>query len=94
MKELIPRLVAMSLSAILFMTLSIKLEWAKRIWAKLNKKIKPQYNIALWLLCVCVFNIVVQILFETMGYTYNDIINGAIFGFSLAFMPTLGEKKL
>jgi hypothetical protein len=86
--------VAMSLSGILFMTLSIKLGWSKRIWAKLHKKVKPHYKVALWIIYVCVFNILVQLLIEFMGYTYNDIINGAILGFSFAFMPSLGEKDL
>ena len=95
MKDIIPKLIALFLSSLIFMALSVKLGWSKKLWTKINKKIHPKYNVALFIiLCVPFFNILVQIITELMGFTYTDILNGAVLGFSISFLPNLGEKKL
>jgi hypothetical protein len=93
MKDLIPRLVALSISLIIFMTISIKFGWSAKLWSVLINKVKPQHTVLLWLIFVCVFNIMVQILFEMAGIAYNEILNGAITGFTFAFMPDLGKTQ-
>jgi hypothetical protein len=92
MKDLIPRLVALSISLIIFMTISIKFGWSAKLWSVLKIN-KPQHTVLLWLIFVCVFNIMVQILFELAGIAYNEILNGAITGFTFAFMPDLGKTQ-
>jgi hypothetical protein len=93
MKDLIPRLVALSISLIIFMTISIKFGWSAKLWLVLNNKIKPQHNVLLWLIFVCVFNIIVPILFELAGIAYNEILNGAIMGFTFVFIPNSGKNQ-
>ncbi|MBP1755672.1 MAG: hypothetical protein H6Q59_2070 [Firmicutes bacterium] len=93
MKGLLPRLVTMCITYALFASISMRLGWGKRIWSFLKHDLKPQNKVIIWLIFVVLFNILAQILFETFGINYNEVISGAVLGISLAFMPTLYEKK-
>ncbi len=91
MKESIPFIIAMSISGLIFMTISIRYKWSKKVWVILNKKIKPQYNVAVWILFSAVFNISLQLLCEMLGIPFSKIIMGISLGFYFAFMPTLDK---
>lgn len=92
MKELIPRLVALIISGSFFMVISIKFNWSTKIWSFLNKKVKPQYNAALYIIFGGIFNLLTLVLLDIIGLTYNQITNGVILGLYLAFIPNLGRK--
>lgn len=93
MKDSIPTLIAMSISGLIFMTISMKFKWSNKVWHLLNKKIKPRYNISLWILFSPIFNISLQLIYEMMGLPYHEIMNGITLGFYMGFMPTLGKGK-
>lgn len=91
MKETIPSIIAMSITGFIFMTISNKYKWSKKVWGILNKKIKTQYNVAVWILFSAVFIICIQLLCEMLGIHYSNIIMGISLGFYFAFMPTLDK---
>lgn len=81
------RLMALLISQLIFTMLFLRLGWNTRIWALINRRIKEQYNFIIWAIFICLFNITIQLLFEVIGLTYTEIINGFIMGFTFAFMP-------
>lgn len=91
MKAYMITIIAMGISGCLFMLLSIKLSWSKRIWKRLNKKIKQPYAPAWWLIFSCIFVIGIQILFSVLNWPYTEIVRGISLGIMMAFMPSLGE---
>lgn len=95
MKELIPYLIGMIVSSLIFMNISIKFRWSEQLWNILNKKINSNYSAALWILIVVFIQGVVQLLCEGIGITSitSKIVLGFIMGFYFAFMPDLGKNK-
>ena len=93
MNTLLLQLLAMTISASLFMTLSIKLGWSKKLWGVINRLLKPIYNVVVWILFAVVFNIIIQMICGALGITDYRIITGALMGFYFAFIPNLGEKR-
>ena len=93
MKESLPMLIAMSISSLTFMFLSLKFKWSKKVWMLLTKKVKPQYHAVLWILCAPVLNISLQLLFEWIGIPFHGIMNGITLGFYMGFLPDLGIEK-
>lgn len=94
MNELVPQLLAVALSGMVFMFVSIKFGWSTRFWTFVNKRIKPQYNFILWIIIVFVLSILVQVLYDIIGLPYSQITNGVTIGFWFAFLPSLINKKL
>ncbi len=93
MKTLIPQLLTMAITGALFMTLSIKLGWSKRLWALINRRLNPVYNATVWLLFAAFLHITIQMVCGILGLTDSRIVTGAMMGFYFAFIPNLGEKK-
>ncbi len=93
MKTLISQLIAMAISAFIFMKLSIKLSWSKRLWTILNRRLNPAYNATVWLVFAAVFHIFIQMICGSLGITDSRIITGLLIGFYFAFIPNLGAKK-
>lgn len=89
MRGVIFQILGMIISGILFMPISIKFGWSKKLWAFLNRKINKKYNTVFWLVFVCTFNILIEMFLESMGAAHSDIISGFVLGFSLVFMPNL-----
>jgi len=88
-KDIIPLIVAMSISGFIFMSISIKYKWSKIVWTALNKKINPNFNVAIWIIFSGIFNILLQLVCEILGIPLHKIILGVSLGFYLAFMPTI-----
>lgn len=93
MKTLIPQLIAMAISAFIFMKLSIKFSWSKRLWAFINRRMKPIYNATVWLVLAAVLHITIQMVCGSLGINDSRIITGVLIGFYFAFLPNLGAKK-
>ncbi|MBP1753928.1 MAG: hypothetical protein H6Q59_326 [Firmicutes bacterium] len=93
MKTLIPQLITMAISAFVFMNLSIKLSWSKRLWAVINRRLNPIYNATVWILFAAIFHISIQMICGAFGITDSRIITGLFIGFYFAFIPNLGAKK-
>lgn len=93
MKTLLPQLLAMAVSATIFMTLSIKFGWSKRLWAIINRRLNPIYNATVWILFAAVLHITIQMVCGSLGITDSRLITGILVGFYFAFIPNLGVKK-
>ena len=93
MKDSFQTIIAMSISGLIFMSLSIKFQWSKKVWTILNRKIKREYNISLWILFSPFFNVGLQLIFEGIGIPFLAILNGITLGFYMGFMPDLGKRK-
>ncbi len=93
MKDSFQTIIAMSISGLIFMSLSIKFQWSKKIWTILNKKIKWENNVSLWILIAPFFNLGFQLIFEAIGIPFLAIVNGITFGVYMGFMPDLGKRK-
>jgi sugar phosphate permease len=93
MKGSIPLIVAMSISGLLFMSISIRYKWSKKVWLVLNKKINPRYNVTVWILFSAIFNISLQLLCEIIGISFSAILMGISLGFYFAFLPSLDKGK-
>ncbi len=93
MKTLLPQLLVMAVSATIFMTLSIKLGWSKRLWAVINRRLNPIYNATVWIFFAAIFHITLQMVCGALGITDSRIITGALIGVYFAFIPNLGVKK-
>lgn len=93
MKDLIPQFITMAVSAFIFMNLSIKFSWSKKIWSLINKKLNPMYNATIWILFAALFHISIQWVCAALGIANTRIITGALVGFYFAFIPNLGVKK-
>lgn len=84
MKEINIQTLALFLSVVFFIVIFRKTGWTKKIWSKINKKIQSKYNDALWFIFIIVFNLLVQVLFQTIDLPYHKIISKIVLGFSLA----------
>jgi hypothetical protein len=93
MKTLLPQLLTMAVSATIFMTLSIKFGWSKRLWAIINRRLNPIYNATVWILFAAVLHISIQMVCGSLGITDSRLITGILVGFYFAFIPNLGVKK-
>ncbi|MDF2803239.1 MAG: hypothetical protein K0S61_3142 [Anaerocolumna sp.] len=93
MEDLIPRLIATIISVTIFTTLFKLSGWNEKLWKGINKKIKPQYNISLWIIMIVIINLLLEILFELNNIKYIEIFRGIILGFTFAIMPILSYKK-
>lgn len=95
MKDSFQPIIAMCVSGLIFMSLSIKFQWSKKVWTILNKKIKSEYRdrVSLWILFAPFFNVGLQLIFERIGIPFIEILNGITFGFYMGFMPDLGKRK-
>ena len=93
MNTLLLQLLAMAVSASIFMKLSIKFGWSKRLWAFLNRRLNPVYNATLWILFAAVLHITIQMVCGSLGITDSRLITGVVIGFYFAFIPNLGAKK-
>lgn len=91
MKEAIYYIIAMSISGLIFMNISIKLRWSEKLWSFFNKKIKPNYNVAIWILISALIQGFLADVIGTISII-SKIILGLTMGFFFAFMPNL-EKK-
>ncbi|EJO5347273.1 hypothetical protein NRP93_001350 [Clostridium botulinum] len=91
MKESIFYITAMSISGLIFMNISIKLRWSEKLWSFFNKRIKPNYNVVIWILTVVLIQ---GILAEVIGtiFIISKIILGFTMGVLFVFMPNLGKK--
>lgn len=91
MKESIFYITAMSISGLIFINISIKLRWSEKLWGVFNKRIKPNYNVVIWILTVALIQ---GILAEVIGtiFIISKIILGSTMGVLFAFMPNLGKK--
>ena len=89
MKDIIPLIIAMSISGFIFMSISIKYKWSKTVWTALNKKINSNFNVAIWIVFSGIFNILLQLVCGILGIPLHKIILGVSLGFYLAFMPTI-----
>ncbi len=93
MKTLLPQLLAMAVSATIFMTISIKLGWSRGLWNVINRRLNPAYNATVWIFIAAVLHIIIQMLCGVFGITDSRIITGSLMGFYFAFIPNLGVKK-
>jgi hypothetical protein len=93
MKTLLPQLLAMAISATIFMTLSIKLGWSKKLWATINRRLNSIYNATAWIFFAAVLHITIQMVCGSLEITDSRIITGSLIGFYFAFIPSLGAKK-
>lgn len=93
MVKLIPQIIAMVISAFIFMNLSIRLSWSKKLWAIINRRLNPIYNATVWILFAAIFHISIQMVCGSFGITDSRIITGIFIGFYFAFIPNLGVKK-
>ena len=93
MNGLIPQLIAMALSGALFMSISIKLGWSKRLWAAINQRLNPAYNATVWILFAAMLHITIQWVCSAIGISNTRVITGVLIGFYFAFLPDLGVKK-
>ncbi len=93
MKTLLSQLLAMAVSGTIFMKLSIKLGWSKRLWAFINRRLNPIYNATVWIFFAAVLHITIQMVCGSLGITDSRLITGALVGFYFAFIPNLGVKK-
>ncbi|EKO1912248.1 hypothetical protein PZQ55_001289 [Clostridium botulinum] len=91
MKESIYYIIAMSIFGLIFMNISIKLRWSEKLWSFFNKKIKPDYNFAIWILTSALMQGLLADVIGTISII-SKIILGLTMGFFFAFMPNL-EKK-
>ena len=89
MKTLIPQLIAMAISAFIFMKLSIQFSWSKRLWAAINRRMKPVHNTTVWLVFAVLLHLSIQMICASLGITNSRIITGVLIGFYFAFIPNL-----
>lgn len=89
MKSLFPNLISMSISGLVFMSISFKLNWNQRMWTTLNKKINHYLNGFLWISTVVVIQLIVRLLCDIIGTSYitSEVVTGFTMGFCMAFMP-------
>ena len=93
MIRLLPQLLALVISAGIFMTLSARLGWSRKLWALLNRRLNPVYNATLWIIFAAIFHLLIQMVCPLLGITDSRIITGVLIGFYFAFLPNLGVKK-
>jgi hypothetical protein len=93
MRNILPQFIAMAISAYIFMNLSIKLGWSKKLWSLINRRLKPIYNATMWILIAAFLHISIQMVCGSFGMTDTRIITGSLIGFYFAFIPNLGTKK-
>lgn len=93
MNNLLPQFIAMAISAFIFMNLSIKLGWSKKLWSYVNRWLKPIYNASVWIMLAAILHISIQMVCGSLGFTDTRIITGSLIGFYFAFIPNLGTKK-
>ncbi|EPY2276713.1 MULTISPECIES: hypothetical protein [Clostridium] len=91
MKELISYIIAMSISGLIFINISIKLKWSEKLWSFFNKKIKLDFNVAIWILISALIQGFLADVIGTISIS-SKIILGLTMGFFFAFMPNLGKK--
>jgi len=93
MKDMALQLIAFSVTGIIFMFISTKFNWSKKIWKALYRIIPPQYSVAVWIIFGAALTIGVSMVCDRFEIAQVTIIKGLILGFYLAFMPNLGQKK-
>jgi hypothetical protein len=93
MISLLPQLLAMIVSASVFMTLSVRFGWSRKLWAFLNRKLNPAYSTVLWLLFAAVLHLTLQLVCKGLGIADSRLITGILIGLYFAFIPSLGGKN-
>jgi hypothetical protein len=93
MKTLIPQFLSMAVSGTIFITISSKLGWSKKLWSLINRRLNPIYNATVWIVFAAILHVSIQMVCGSLGITDSRIITGALIGFYFAFIPNLGAKK-
>ncbi|MGO5064607.1 hypothetical protein FDF31_07895 [Clostridium sporogenes] len=91
MKESIYYIIAMTIFGLIFMNISIKFRWSENLWLFFNKKIKSDYNMAIWILISALIQGILANVIGTISII-SKIILGLTMGFFFAFMPNLGKR--
>lgn len=91
MSELIPYFIGLIGSGLIFVSLSIKLGWSKKLWSVLDKKINPNYGIAIWVILGGITQGILGTAIELSGLDVfiGNVILGSIMGVYLAFLPSI-----
>ncbi|MDF2905493.1 MAG: hypothetical protein K0R34_814 [Herbinix sp.] len=93
MKTLIPQFLAMAVSGTIFITISMKLGWSRKLWDFINRRLNPIYNATVWILFAAVLHLSIQMVCGSLGIADARLIIGILIGFYFAFIPNLGAKK-
>ena len=93
MMKYLPQLLAMIVTGILSMSLSIRFGWSKKLWSLINRSLNPIYNATVWLLFAAFLHITIQWVCAFMGIINTRLITGAIIGLYLGLLPNLRNPR-
>lgn len=80
---------SMMISCIFFAILSTKYNWSTNLWTKINKKVKSNWHIAIWLIGNVLFQLSIEVVLKLLAVNANtiDLITGLTMGLAFSFMP-------
>ncbi len=93
MMKYLPQLLAMIVTGILSMSLSIRFGWSKKLWSLINRRLNPIYNATVWLLFAAFLHITIQWVCAFMGIINTRLITGSIIGLYLGLLPNLRNPR-